>query len=177
LDSSLFFLRKNATGDVLWTARYKDISEELGKVDDIMPMWDAKVLFLFDRKIGKDKIAAVDAMTGKLLWVSGKYQDVEDMDNVVYIPKLDAFAITTKKNLTMIKARCWPKAGLRGPRIFFLGGTVLKRKCRVHFGFRPSHWAERGKSWTHTPSFSRRSITHKAPSKRRCPCDIMWGNG
>ncbi|HNP75823.1 MAG: PQQ-binding-like beta-propeller repeat protein [Cyclobacteriaceae bacterium] len=96
---------KNATGDVLWTARYKDISEELGKVDDIMPMWDAKVLFLFDRKIGKDKIAAVDAMTGKLLWVSGKYQDVEDMDNVVYIPKLDAFAITTKKNLTMIKVR------------------------------------------------------------------------
>jgi outer membrane protein assembly factor BamB len=90
---------------VLWTARYKDISEELGKVDDIMPMWDAKVLFLFDRKIGKDKIAAVDAMTGKLLWVSGKYQDVEDMDNVVYIPKLDAFAITTKKNLTMIKVR------------------------------------------------------------------------
>ena len=58
---------KNATGDVLWTARYKDISEELGKVDDIMPMWDAKVLFCLIAKLVRNKIAAVDAMTGKLL--------------------------------------------------------------------------------------------------------------
>lgn len=96
---------KNATGEVLWTGRYKDISDQLGKVDDIIPMWDAKVLFLFDRKMGKDKIAAIDAMTGKLLWVSGKYQDVDGSDNVVYISSMEAFAITTKASLTMIKAR------------------------------------------------------------------------
>jgi outer membrane protein assembly factor BamB len=96
---------KNATGEVLWTGRYKDISDQLGKVDDIIPMWDAKVLFLFDRKIGKDKIAAIDAMTGKLLWISGKYQDVDGADNVVYISSMDAFAITTKSSLTMIKTR------------------------------------------------------------------------
>ncbi len=96
---------KNATGEVLWTGRYKDISDQLGKVDDIIPMWDAKVLFLFDRKMGKDKIAAIDAMTGKLLWISGKYQDVDGADNVVYISSMDAFAITTKTSLTMIKTR------------------------------------------------------------------------
>lgn len=95
----------NKTGDLLWNKKYKEISDQLGKVDDIVSMWDAKVIFVFDRKIGKDKMACIDATTGALLWVSAKYQDVDDSDNIVYVKELSAFAVTTKDHLTMIKAR------------------------------------------------------------------------
>lgn len=93
----------NKTGDLVWNKKYKEISPELGKVDDIISMWDAKVVFVFDRKMGKDKMACIDALTGKLLWVSSKYQDVDDADNVVYMSELDAFAVSTKDRLTLVK--------------------------------------------------------------------------
>jgi outer membrane protein assembly factor BamB len=96
---------KNQTGEILWNKKFKEISDELGKVDDIIPMWDANVIFVFDRKIGKDKIACIDALKGELLWVSSKYQNVDDKENVIYISELDAFAITSKDHLTMIKVK------------------------------------------------------------------------
>jgi len=96
---------KTTTGDVIWTKKYKEISDQLGKVDDIIPLWEAKVIFVFDRKMGKDKMACIDALTGNLLWVSGKYQDVDGVDNIIYIPSFDVFAVTTKENLTMVKVR------------------------------------------------------------------------
>ena len=92
------------TGDIKWNKKYSDVSSELGKVDEIISLWDAKAIFVFDRKMGKDKMACIDALTGKLLWISSKYQNVEE-DNIVYIKEMDAFAVTTKENLTMIKAR------------------------------------------------------------------------
>lgn len=93
----------NKTGELLWNKKYKEISDQLAKVDDIISMWDAKVVFVFDRKIGKDKMACIDALTGKLLWVSAKYQDIDDADNIVYMSELNAFAVTTKDRLTMVK--------------------------------------------------------------------------
>ena len=95
----------NKTGDMLWNKKYSQISDQLGKVDDIISMWDAKVIFVFDRKIGKDKMACIDALTGNLLWISAKYQNVDDTDNIVFISDLNAFAVTTKDHLTMINAR------------------------------------------------------------------------
>ena len=95
----------NKTGELLWNKKFKEISYQLGKVDDIISMWEAKVIFVFDRKMGKDKMACIDATTGKLLWISSKYQNVDDGDNVVYIPSLECFAVTTKDHLTMIKVR------------------------------------------------------------------------
>ncbi len=95
----------NKTGELLWNKKYKDISDQLGKVDDVISMWEAKVIFVFDRKMGKDKMAAIDAMTGTLLWISSKYQDVDDADNIIFIKELDAFAVTTKDHLTLIKTR------------------------------------------------------------------------
>jgi len=95
----------NKTGELMWNKKFKEISDQLGKVDDVISMWDAKVIFVFDRKIGKDKMACIDATTGALLWVSAKYQNVDDSDNIVYLKELGAFAVTTKENLTMIKAR------------------------------------------------------------------------
>ena len=98
-------LLDNKSGKVLWNKKYSQISNQLGKVDDIISMWDAKVVFVFDRKIGKDKMACIDANTGDLLWVSAKYQNVDDAENIVFISSLNAFAVTTKDHLTMIKAR------------------------------------------------------------------------
>jgi outer membrane protein assembly factor BamB len=93
------------SGKVKWNKKYSEISKELSKVDDIISMGGAGAIFVFDRKLGKDKMACIDAQTGALLWISGKYQNVEGPDNIVYIREMDAFAVTTKANLTMIKAR------------------------------------------------------------------------
>ncbi|MEJ0054228.1 MAG: PQQ-binding-like beta-propeller repeat protein [Bacteroidota bacterium] len=95
----------NKTGELLWNKKYKEISDQLGKVDDVISMWDAKVIFVFDRKIGKDKMAAIDATTGALLWISAKYQDVDDADNIIFVKELNAFAVTTKDHLTLIRTR------------------------------------------------------------------------
>ncbi len=95
----------NLTGEIFWNKKYKEISEQLGKVDDVIPMWEANVIFVFDRKIGKDKIACIDALKGDLLWVSDKYQNVDDKENVIYMAELNAFAITSKNSLTLIKVR------------------------------------------------------------------------
>jgi outer membrane protein assembly factor BamB len=92
-------------GEIKWNKKYAEISPELSKVDDIISMDGAGAIFVFDRKMGKDKMACIDAQTGALLWVSAKYQDVEGADNIYYIHEMEAFAITTKTNLTMIKAR------------------------------------------------------------------------
>lgn len=93
------------SGKVRWNKKFSEISKELSKVDDVVAMSGSGVIFVFDRKIGKDKIACIDVTTGNLLWVSGKYQNVENQDNIFYIKELDAFAVATKANLTMIKAR------------------------------------------------------------------------
>ncbi len=95
---------KNSTGELKWNKKFKQISSEINKVDEIIPLWDADALFVFDRKLGTDKMACIDIHNGNLLWVSGKYQNVEE-DNIVYIRELDAFAVTTKTSLVMIKAR------------------------------------------------------------------------
>lgn len=92
------------TGDIKWNKKYDDISKELGKVDEIIPLWDADAIFVFERKMGKDKMACVDVHSGKLLWLSSKYQNVEE-ENIIYIRELDAFGVTTKENLTLVKAR------------------------------------------------------------------------
>src|SRR5262245_59624089 len=75
---------KNKNGDVLWTKQFKEIAPGLNKVDEQIPMWDANVLFLFDRKMVKDKVACIDIQDGKFLWMTEKYQDVTD-ESVIYI--------------------------------------------------------------------------------------------
>lgn len=93
------------SGKLKWNKKYSELSEQLSKVDDIISMSGSGAIFVFDRKLGKDKMACIDAHSGDLLWISAKYQDVEDADNIFYIKEMDAFAITTKANLTMVKAR------------------------------------------------------------------------
>jgi hypothetical protein len=54
--------------------------------------------------MGKDKVACIDIQNGNSLWMTDKYQNVTD-EAVVYVPEMEAFAISGKTSLTMIKAR------------------------------------------------------------------------
>lgn len=92
------------TGSIVWTNSFKDIAKGLNKIDEQIVMWEAGVIFLFDRKTGKDKIACVDVKNGNFLWMSDKYQNLTE-ENVVYLPELESFAISTKAGVHMMKAR------------------------------------------------------------------------
>ncbi len=94
----------NKTGKTKWTGRFKDLTPKLSKVDELIPFWESDVVFLFDRKMGKDQIAVLDMADGKLLWSTDKYQNVSD-ENVVYVPEQDGFAISLKEKLIFIKAK------------------------------------------------------------------------
>jgi outer membrane protein assembly factor BamB len=103
-DDSRVSIVQAADGKILWSKKFKEITPELKKVDDQIPMWDANVLFCFDRKIGKDKVACIDINSGTVLWSSDKYQDLTD-ENIIYIPEMEAFAVSTKASMTMVEAR------------------------------------------------------------------------
>ncbi|MCD4664885.1 MAG: PQQ-binding-like beta-propeller repeat protein [Bacteroidales bacterium] len=94
---------KNADGKPIWTKPFKELAPKLRKIDELIPFWESNIVFLFDRKTGKDQIACVDMETGKLLWNTDKYQNVTK-DVVIYIPEEEAFAISLKKELVFIKA-------------------------------------------------------------------------
>ncbi|MBI5218906.1 MAG: PQQ-binding-like beta-propeller repeat protein [Bacteroidia bacterium] len=91
-------------GSIKWTGKYKDLNPEMKKTDEHFAMWDANVLFVFDRKVGEDKMACFDINNGKLLWKTSKYQNVT-VDNLIYFPELETFAISLKASIVMIKAK------------------------------------------------------------------------
>jgi outer membrane protein assembly factor BamB len=94
----------NATGKVRWTKRFKDLAPKLGKIDELIPFWDSQIIFLFDRKLGKDQMACVDMETGTFLWGTDKYQDISD-DNVIYVKEDESFLISLKNQIVYVKAR------------------------------------------------------------------------
>ena len=76
----------------------------------------SSTIFLFDRKLGKDQIACINLETGKSLWTTDKYQDLDE-SMITYISEEDCFAITLKKELVYIKAQTgeelWSTENLR----------------------------------------------------------------
>lgn len=100
-DMTLF---ENATGKVIWTKDFGDIAPKLRKIDELIPFWESKTIFLFERKLGKDQIVCVDLATGQSLWTTDKYQDIGE-SSVTYIEEEDCFALTQKKSLVYIRAR------------------------------------------------------------------------
>lgn len=92
------------TGDMIWNKDFKDLAPKLKKIDELIPMWDAKVFFIFNRRMGSDQMVVADMLTGQLLWSSEQFEGVGD-ENVIYIAEAEAFAISTKKALNFIKAR------------------------------------------------------------------------
>ncbi len=107
----------NSDGKIIWSGAFKEISPNLRKIDDLVPLWDAECLFLFDRKMGKDAVAVIDVKTGKLLWETSKYQNLTE-ENIIYIRELGTFAISLKESLVMVNARTgeeiWETSKFRG---------------------------------------------------------------
>ncbi len=81
------------------------------------------IFFLFDeRKMGTDRVAVIDIPTGKELWNSEKYQnlipkgqsgiegsDQGELETVKYIYELDAFLISQKESIILVKANTGEK--------------------------------------------------------------------
>ena len=107
----------NNTGNVIWTKSFHEIAPKIHKIDELIPFWESSTIFLFDRKIGKDELACFSLETGKLLWTSDKYQDVDEA-SVTYIKEEDCFAITLKNELVYIRAQTgeelWSTAKFKG---------------------------------------------------------------
>lgn len=95
----------NKDGKIVWTKKFKDITDQINKIDDMFPMGSAGLIFVIDRKVGKDKMVCIEKATGKLMWVSDKFQDVDSQDNLVFFRDSEEILITTKKNATLIKMR------------------------------------------------------------------------
>lgn len=93
----------NKDGSIYWKKTFKEIAPNLKKIDELVPFWESKVVFLFDRKTGKDQIACIDITNGSLLWTTDKYQKVTE-DMVVYIEEDHSFAISLKDELVYVKA-------------------------------------------------------------------------
>lgn len=106
------------TGKVKWTKDFKTLSGGImKKVDERIPMWNANVIFLFDRKGGKDQMGVIDIETGNMLWSSDKYEGVT-AGSIAYIPELQMFAVASKKAFHMLKAKngeeVWETQGFKG---------------------------------------------------------------
>lgn len=94
----------NNSGKIIWTKSFSKIAPKLRKIDELIPFWKSSTIFLFDRKLGKDQIACFNLETGKALWTTDKYQDVDE-SSITYIGEEDCFAITLKKELVYIRAQ------------------------------------------------------------------------
>jgi outer membrane protein assembly factor BamB len=94
----------NNNGKTIWSKSFGEIAPKLRKIDELIPFWASSTIFLFDRKMGKDQIACISLETGKSLWTTDKYQDLDE-NSITYIEEEDCFAITLKKELVYIRAQ------------------------------------------------------------------------
>ena len=46
---------KTESGERIWNKEYTDLAPKFRKVDELIPMWDAKVFFIFNRRSGATK--------------------------------------------------------------------------------------------------------------------------
>lgn len=108
---------KTSDGSVVWTKSYKELVPGLRKVDAFAPFWKSDAIFLFDKKMGKDKLAVVDLNTGDVLWESAVYQGLTN-ENIEYIPEEKGFLLSLAGNITMVDARTgeerWETTAFKG---------------------------------------------------------------
>jgi outer membrane protein assembly factor BamB len=130
-NEKMISLLDTKSGSILWTKDFKSITDgKLKKIDEIITMWDANCIFLFDRKMGKDQMAVLDLESGKMLWSTDKYEGITD-GSIAYISELGMFAVANKKAFTMIKARSgeeiWETQGFRGAlaRYIYSENTII----------------------------------------------------
>ncbi len=105
------------TGTQRWSKKFADMAPGLRKIDEVVPMWEADAIMLFDRKMGKDMMAVIDTKDGTALWSTDKFQNVTD-ESVVYVHEKGAFAVTTKTSLCFVEAKTgkllWETPKFRG---------------------------------------------------------------
>ena len=116
----------DANGKVIWSGDYKKITTNKTNNSEFQYIiWKEKggYLFLFDaRTFGSDKVAVIDVLTGKELWNSELYQnliqkgtkgiegsDQGELETVKYINELDAFLISQKNSVILVKANTGEK--------------------------------------------------------------------
>lgn len=100
-----YSILKTTDGSVVWSSKFKDIYPKINKIDLQFEVFDANALFMFEKKMGKDQLVVADLTTGKMLWNSEKYQNIQDIEQVFYVPEIESFGIITDKTLSMVKAR------------------------------------------------------------------------
>ena len=116
----------DASGKPIWNGDYKKITtNKTNKSEFQYTVWKDKggYLFLFDeRKMGTDRVACIDIETGKELWNSEQYQnlipkgtkaeegtDQGELETVKFIRELDAFLISQKGSVILVKANTGEK--------------------------------------------------------------------
>jgi hypothetical protein len=117
----------DATGKPVWNGDYKKITtNSTNKSEYQYTQWKGEkggYLFLFDeRKLGTDRVACISIESGKELWSSEAYQnlipkgtkglegtDEGELETVKYISELDAFMISQKGSIILVKANTGEK--------------------------------------------------------------------
>lgn len=113
----------NSEGKVIWSGDYKKLTTNKTNTSEYQyTIWKegkkGGYLFLFDaRKLGSDRVAVLDLASGKELWNSELYQDLipkdnkglegtdeGELDTVKYITELDAFLISQRNSIILVKA-------------------------------------------------------------------------
>lgn len=107
-------------GKMIWSGDYKKITtNKTNKCEYQYVIWkeNGGYLFLFDsRSMGTDRIAVLDLATGKEMWNSEAYQNLlskdaaqGEIETVKYITELDAFLISQKASVVLVKAKTGEK--------------------------------------------------------------------
>lgn len=99
----------DASGKTIWNGKYKALSTNgVSDANFQFSVWGANALFVFDKKMGKDKLSVLNMATGKELWNTDAYADLSD-ENVEYISEVDGFLFSLKNSLVLVKAKTGEK--------------------------------------------------------------------
>ncbi|WP_298221128.1 PQQ-binding-like beta-propeller repeat protein [Flavobacterium sp.] len=149
----------DANGKAIWNGDYKKLTTNKTNNSEYQyTIWKDKggYLFLFDaRKLGTDRVAVLDLATGKELWNSEQYQDLipkdakgmegtdqGELETVKYITELDAFMISQKNSVIMVKAntgeKIWETNRFKGGVGKYIYDASKKEIIMVNY--KPTGW-------------------------------------
>ncbi|WP_395053416.1 PQQ-binding-like beta-propeller repeat protein [Flavobacterium sp.] len=112
-------------GKQLWSGDYKNLTTNKSNKCEIQYLVHGTkngYLFLFDKKMGKDKVSILEMASGKELWNSEEYQNLVpkgsngdegqgegELESVKFIDEMDAFLISQKESVILVKANTGEK--------------------------------------------------------------------
>ncbi|NHM05663.1 PQQ-binding-like beta-propeller repeat protein [Flavobacterium sp. CYK-4] len=149
----------DANGKAIWNGDYKKLTTNKTNNSEYQyTIWKDKggYLFLFDaRKLGTDRVAVLDLATGKELWNSELYQDLipkdakglegqdqGELETVKYISEMDAFLISQKNSVILVKAntgeKIWETNRFKGGVGKYIYDAQKKEIIMVNY--KPTGW-------------------------------------